>query len=273
MSLLRIVLCGGLGNQLFQFAAGYTFSKQTGATIILDTRSGFESDNIYRRNYELGIFTALNSFPKDSRPSFPVRIWLRARNRSLFNTQFIARSLGVIDEKLHGNKIKNGLKVGGTNFVGFWQDENFFNDQKEALKNIFTVNIPKAPENEVAVHVRRVDYKRGVPEFYFEKALVEMKRRNRDCYFHLFTDDTQWGIEFASRYPEMKLKSESNSCGIDDFKKLTSYQNFIISNSTYSWWAALLGEKDNSIIICPSSEWWSNPSTPPTRWHKISVSD
>ena len=40
-----------------------------------------------------------------------------------------------------------------------------------------------------------------------------------------------------------------------DFSKMLNYENFIISNSSYSWWAAKIAENDNSNIFYPFPYW------------------
>ena len=52
-------------------------------------------------------------------------------------------------------------------------------------------------------------------------------------------------------------------------------KNFIIANSTYSWWAAWLSESKNKIILCPDpvrfdiENYWSQSDLIPRNWIKI----
>jgi hypothetical protein len=50
---LVVQLKGGLGNQLFQYAAGAALARASGATLALDDRTGFARDRRFKRTYEL----------------------------------------------------------------------------------------------------------------------------------------------------------------------------------------------------------------------------
>ena len=53
---IYIYTCGGLGNQLFQFAAGFSLARDIGASIHIDTDSGFASDKQFGRKFALNGF-------------------------------------------------------------------------------------------------------------------------------------------------------------------------------------------------------------------------
>jgi hypothetical protein len=66
-------LSGGLGNQMFQYAAARSLAQRVGAELVLDTLSGFVRDRQYRRTYELG---ALPIQGRSARPAERLPIWL-----------------------------------------------------------------------------------------------------------------------------------------------------------------------------------------------------
>lgn len=51
--LIYVHLCGGLGNQLFQYATALALAKQRGAELVVDTQTGFTSDRQFRRTFAL----------------------------------------------------------------------------------------------------------------------------------------------------------------------------------------------------------------------------
>jgi hypothetical protein len=53
-----------------------------------------------------------------------------------------------------------------------------------------------------------------------------------------------------------------------DLYLMSLCENFIISNGTFYWWAAYLGEKRGSVIIFPKKG-FPNLDISPTHWHKL----
>ena len=51
--LIYVHLCGGLGNQLFQYATALALAKQRGAELVVDAQTGFASDRQFRRTFAL----------------------------------------------------------------------------------------------------------------------------------------------------------------------------------------------------------------------------
>jgi hypothetical protein len=51
---IHVRLAGGLGNQLFQWSAGYAMARSSNGELVLDRISGFKTDFKYHRQYELG---------------------------------------------------------------------------------------------------------------------------------------------------------------------------------------------------------------------------
>lgn len=75
-------LSGGLGNQMFQYAAARSLAQRVGADLVIDTWSGFVRDHQYRRHYELGAFPIKG---RAARPWERIPIWLhRAAVRAGF---------------------------------------------------------------------------------------------------------------------------------------------------------------------------------------------
>jgi hypothetical protein len=128
-----------------------------------------------------------------------------------------------------------------------------------------------------SIHVRRGDYLKypnkhtQSPTEYYDTAISLVKEKHPNVTFLIFSDDIQWcknhfiGNEFT--FIE----------GFEDWEDLilmSLCDANIITNSTFSWWAAWLGEKPNKLIIAP--EKWFGPEGPqdqqdiiPERWTKL----
>lgn len=155
------------------------------------------------------------------------------------------------------------------------QDEVFFEKHKETIKAMYGQDI--VPIDQVAIHVRRTDYVDNPFYFdlfkdgYYERAMAEFPGEE----FVVFSDDIEWckqqpifkGCEF----------SEGNS-EIEDMNYMAGCKGIIIANSSFSWWAAYLGD-DNKKVVAPL-EWYTlkadgdnNVKTPytglPEKWKRI----
>lgn len=108
----------------------------------------------------------------------------------------------------------------------------------------------------VAVHVRRGDYVGNVFDIigleYYKKATEYIKERVADPVFYVFSDDMDYVAEkFAFLGDYVPVHNEGKASYID-MQLISSCQHMIIANSTFSYWGALLGEKEDSIVIAPS---------------------
>src|ERR1700691_2403595 len=65
---LIVRLKGGLGNQLFEYAAGRALALRNNVPLWLDTTSGF-LDDPYGRHYELGSFKVQSERIEESSPA------------------------------------------------------------------------------------------------------------------------------------------------------------------------------------------------------------
>lgn len=136
-----------------------------------------------------------------------------------------------------------------------------------------------------AVHVRRGDYLRVgyflpiCPVHYFTKAMKEMSDENPDTQFLIFSDDAEWcEIQFreiANATVVSETRSNTIEREIAEFTLMSSCDAFVISNSTFSWWAAYLSNSQN--VITPDR--WYNEGlshldhsvfTPP-HWRQRSI--
>jgi hypothetical protein len=134
---------------------------------------------------------------------------------------------------------------------GFMQSEKYFSHCKELIRYYFEM-----PEMDVnftdcaAIHFRGGDY--GSNYFprqkidYYEKALTILPEKKK---YYIFTDD----LKSAKKIFGLSFKYISSDNYIEDFMILREFDSFIISNSTFAWWAAWLSKKPNKIIIAPKT--------------------
>lgn len=264
---------GGLGNQLFEYAAGRCLADMHNTSLLLDA-SWYKSG---RRPFWLDQFRINADISRDDHS--------QAEDGIGFNQQHWCFYTGF-------------LKYPGYRFLsGWWQSERFFAPAADIIRNDLAFSNPEL-QNEarswhrrfraelndpvVALHVRRQDYVRlsaqghfSLPnQHYYRAAMAECPQNS---VFLLFSDDLPWCRENMN-YPGVAF------CDIKDtllsFAVMQLCDHFIIANSTFSWWAAWLGEKPSTKVISPRSEDWFGPNHGkknetghiiPPRWIQLSA--
>ena len=105
-----------------------------------------------------------------------------------------------------------------------------------------------------ALHVRGGDLG-GPNREYFQKAVERMQQEKPGVSFIVFTNDVPKAkecLENGNYASKMKYVTELGTFSdIDEFFLMSSCQNQIISNSTYSTWAAYLNTYPDRCVIVP----------------------
>ena len=224
-----VKLCGGLGNQMFQYAFGKSLAK-LGNRTLYNTR-------FYKK------------------PQDPVREF----NLPKFNVDInISHSLNP--RNIRERKYRMLVNTDNCNFHGYWQDTRWFASVLDELKKEFTVKTEYyTPEylkfkdqilnsESVALHVRHGDYVSKnscyvLPFGYYAKALAEVKG---DLF--IFSDDIPWcQRQFTPEYFNRKI-TFIHLVDYLDFELMRLCKHKIIANSTFSLWAALL-DGEGTVIV------------------------
>ena len=160
--------------------------------------------------------------------------------------------------------------------MGYFQSEKYFEDTSDCIRASFQRNRRTLPEtteeknwrrqitesNSLCVHVRRGDFigqnHQVCDASYYRRGVEWVRSRIPSTKIFLFSDEIDWcRAEFDwDNCQPVSLKSHRR---MDDreFFLMTQCKHFVISNSSFSWWAAWLGErkKADSIVIMPGSDW------------------
>jgi hypothetical protein len=230
-----VYIMGGLGNQMFQYAAGYAVAKTLGETLELNTTFYEVNKN---RQYELGVFPI----------SFHV-------------TDNFAES---IKERQHSYQeiTKSGM------MVGYWQTEKYFDCVEDEIRKEFYLPKAEIDDNMVAVTVRRGDYL-SLPDVFVqldETYYREARKNFPNSVFVVFSDDPEWCVENLE-WADMVMPCSNP---VQDLALLSSFKNHIIANSSYGWWGAWLA-KGNKVVA--PKKWFTNglddSDIIPERWIKL----
>lgn len=175
-----------------------------------------------------------------------------------------------------GQSTRNYFKQPGHSFVpipeqdditieGYFQSEKYWYDYKKELAQILCFN--HEPANYVAVHVRRGDYLKYpdrfpiLPSEYYHSALMHLINQGYNKFF-FFSDDIHWCIDNFQNHLEANgiyyHFSEQND-PISDIRLIFNASAFILSNSTFGLFPALL-RADNPVVIAPADHRWFGPN-------------
>ncbi len=300
--MIVVILKGGLGNQMFQYALGVALSQKHNVSLTLDTT--FLNDrtprpNFTLRRYELGTFNAEPNFTLFSRLSFllPVPLlWLGL-------SQVTARALSLVGIRPYVRQVGDGFdpsilnRGGNLTLDGYFQSERYFEACSDLIQKELSFRGEVTPEFEAAagrmengeslcLHVRRGDYVKNpvVTETmgvlgadYYTRAFGALREKTDISHVYVFSDDTEWcraNLSFGS-IPVTYEGELPARTGPEAFRLMTHAKNFIIGNSSYSWWAAWLGTKgkNGGFVVAPQTWSLSGGSARseilPERWIRV----
>ncbi len=262
--MIQVRLFGGLGNQLFQYAAGRALALRVGTELALDLRAldGWVSHAVY----------GLEAFAIKARVSGvalpPVRgglayaLWragLTKGPRLLREARsgFDARVLAAPDDSyLHG----------------YFQSEAYFADQaaplreelrhRSAAKGEGAVWLARIRQDgrAVSLHVRRGDYlaeadRQGICDAgYYARALQAVAdAAGITPRVYVFSDDPVWAARNLSFGLETHVVSQGGSEDpAEDLRLMSACRHHIIANSTFSWWGAWLNPAAEKVVVAPA---------------------
>ena len=263
-------LTGGLGNQLFQYAAACGIAHATGGVAALDLSEFSGGSN--PRSYALGRFgldiaklTATSFDPQFATVVIPAQDGLARIGQ--------AGDIRLPVYRENNYEFEPALKSwrGSAYLYGFWQSWKYF----DAIAGAIRARLTKLPRDNreqphhiadgetVAVHVRRGDYLTGSPltsfgtceQGYYESAMALMRSRIVAAHFHVFSDDPEWCRQHFTGSDVTVISTAGGDAG-DDLAAMASCRHHVIANSSLSWWGAWLGAGERSIVVAPMP-WYS----------------
>lgn len=286
---------GGLGNQLFAYAAGRRLALVNDAELILDHISGFTHDS-YKRHFQLDHFNIPCRKATASERLEPFSRLRRALQRRWNQRkQFERRSYLMQEGVDFDSRLLNFRPSSTLHLEGYWQSENYFKDVESTIRQDLQIKPPSDTENQrmaermrscvaVAVHVRFFDephVEGGIDNIsgdYYSRAIIGMERQVPDAHYFVFSNHPEAA---RARIPlqDSRLTLVSHNHGDEyayaDLWLMRQCQHFIIANSTFSWWGAWLANHPDKIVIAPGFEkrdgtmWWGFKGLLPDEWIKI----
>lgn len=271
-------LTGGLGNQMFQYAAGRALADRLGTDLLLDTRA-FEHALALRaytrRAYALSPFrlrTRLaTAVDLKKWPVWVVELGMRLRLVRPWFRRWHFESAITYDPSVRTLPEPVCL-------VGYWQSERYFVESTDRIRADFALRQPLAGANagllelarsshSVGLHVRRGDFVsldnaaqiHGVCSTdYYRRAIDFVRNGCPQCRFIVFSDDTEWARAELPLDSSAVFVTGNESNPELDLTLMSACKHHILANSSFSWWAGWLGYSPEQIVVAPSP-WYASP--------------
>lgn len=300
--MIMVRLMGGLGNQMFQYAAGLQLATLRKTILKLDPTfllDRMPRENFTYRDFDLEIFDLQ---PEIASPAEVRRFRRLAEPASRSVLERVADKLARRHYYLESSPAFDAgvLELPDETYLeGYFQNERYFADIGVEIRKRFRLapDESKLPAGTrrladdirsnqgICLHVRRGDYASNPVSFqhhglcsleYYQNGLKELRARGATGPVFIFSDDVKWCRDNFKESDKFVVVGDEHAgpCSSLHFWLMTLCQSFVIANSSFSWWAAWLGENPNKIVVRPSqwiqaSEFRDADICPPS-WIKVS---
>ncbi|MDR0427452.1 MAG: alpha-1,2-fucosyltransferase [Dysgonamonadaceae bacterium] len=291
-----IVLSGGLGNQMFQYAF-FLAKKEKNKNIRIDTYSiereklhnGFELNRLFGiedkyRSNGVRIIRKLLIFNKKKR--FKIITFILLRLIKLTGIKIIEEKGASVFQSQYLNNRK-----GKVFYFGFWQSPYYFQSINDKIRTIYSFDNNQLSDksktflteieqkDSVSIHFRRGDFLNKINSpyqhictfEYYNRAIAAIKEKIKNPFFVVFSDDSEWVKNNFHLENSTLVDWNVGENAWEDMLLMSKCKHNIIANSTFSWWAAWLNTNKNKMVFAPN-RFLNNQRTPdiyPLDWFII----
>jgi len=273
--MILVELNGGIGNQMFQYAAAKSLALHHKTILKLDISPGTDKsmpEGLKPRQFDLHYFNLpdtvataadLKSFDSKSILGKIVEKTKPNHKRRIYREPFFH-----FDKNFYNTEPDVYLK-------GLRQSEKYFLPFENEIRNVFEIrndtivafqNITNQLKNQnsVSIHIRRGDYLAKIslevlgliPLEHYQNAIELINSKIPDPSFYFFSDDIQWVKENFQTPNATFVSGNISKNHIDDLYLMSQCKHNIIANSSFSWWGAWLNNNPEKIVIAPQK--WFN---------------
>jgi hypothetical protein len=293
--MIIVRMTGGLGNQMFQYAAALCLAEMRRTETRFDL-TWFDAYQLHQ-GFELGkVFGMPIPAPSEAdyrrvlgwmgHPRLRRHLWRRSV-RPIRPANFVVEPHFRFWPAFHDLPADVFLD-------GFWQSEKYFLPAVNRIRSVFRFPLPLTGRNReladrmtacssVAVHVRRGDFVRdpainavhGLSSLeYYEAGIRRLLDRVQDPHFFFFSDDMDWvRANLRIDRPCSHVDHNRGAESFNDMHLMSLCRHHIIANSSFSWWGAWLGENPSQQVIAPA-RWFRQEDIDttdllPERWTRL----
>lgn len=283
--MITVRVQGGLGNQMFIYAAGRSWALSNNTELALDMiNGGYGADERFGRSYGLGNYkivatSADRKTIAKHRPATRGYYWRRKLNSLL---PLRLRSL-ILEPRRYNPLLPHAQLRKDAYLAGYWQREEYFRKYAHEIRQELQLGSPMGSEIQtladrlrngpsVFVHIRRQEYGYKLTPEYYRSAVELVSSSVPSAKFFVFGDDATWAraqltLPSDTCYmDDLILRSE-----IEDLWLMTQCKHAIIANSSFSWWGAWLRNSEEcALTIAPAN--WGYAGQAIQEWHTLSCS-
>jgi len=273
--MIVIRLKGGLGNQLFQYAAGRALALKHRVDLAIDLRY-FASDR-FGRNYRLNHFNVSAIVLTDEEAHHLWKRYVPERRENII--KYIKLRVlpfwlkpTVIERHYHYDPLFK--RIGKEAFIdGYWQSYRYFEEYEDTIRSELTIrsalssktlDVLRRIENtqSVSIHIRRGDYLSNdlyaiCESDYYLAALSFIMKNIQKPQLFFFSDDMPWVRRNFNMQDANYVDHNDKAHDVEDLFLMSHCRHHIIANSTFSWWGAWLCPHPNKIVVAPK-KWFTN---------------
>ncbi len=298
-------LTGGLGNQMFQYAAGLTLARHHRTELKLDVSWYDESPDCKpHERYALSAFALTTQFA--TLQEINCARGIRSARAQRWSDA-IARTLRfkrpASETSAPGNWHSPPTfayyptflaQPDNTYLHGMFQSEKFFAPAADPLRSHFRLREPTPPSiaklaerirqsPSAFVHFRRGDYVHD-PRYareigvlgndYYKRAVQLLRTKHPDTMLYIFSDDIESvARDFTPTGPHEFVHEPAGTAAHDILRLMNLCDHAIIANSTLGWWGAWLNRFPGKLVVAPEP-WFANSThdttdVVPAGWIKI----
>tara|TARA_R110001592_G_scaffold119740_1_gene323153 strand:+ start:4763 stop:5533 length:771 start_codon:yes stop_codon:yes gene_type:complete len=222
---------GRMGNRMFQYTFGYILSKLKGCNFYHDALPNF------------GIDSTMHN----------VRSLNNAINTRQYGDQYADMEM-LVDHK------------GDIVIDSFLQQSRFYIDYRDELRSLFKIKDLVINKDKLILHIRETDfvtinaflgydyYKKLISDCGYKNVVIVTDNSKSNTVQKLIKED---GCTLSTSGVVDTFTVHSDSRAMVDFKTLMYSENIAISQSSFSWWAAFLGNHNHIIFPFKKDiKWW-----------------
>jgi len=267
--MIRIVLLGRTGNNMFQYALGRVLAEKHGVPLVMDA-SWFNAEGWAEVSHFLKL-------PLKAKVVRRCSVGARALRKLTGKHYWEFLRKPLLKESPDDQSFAPHFLEAPPDCMlfGYFQTPLYFQSIASELRNELNgllsshapfddSYLPKVTaQGSVAVHVRRGDYLNhpalqvcGLE--YYQSAFRQMREWVPGCRFLIFSDDPVWcRTQFKEADMEVIDSGTASANPLHDLHLISRASHHIIANSSYSWWAAWLASKDGQRVLMPD-RWFAH---------------